>query len=433
MYLNILDIDKFIEKHKILEVKNANYPGVRGYDEQSLWSEIIFGRQNSSDRLKRFGYIDLHTNIINPLLYKLIQTTSQIARNIILSKESYTLQQDGKFIKNDETDENDKSKTGVMFLLNNLDNFKFSDICKPDKEKEGKYLDSVKKSISNDKMLIIPAGVRDIFPGAKKVYTTEINDYYSYLIFLTNQISLQSDETTLGILTENIQKVTLQIFDWIKMQLKGKGGIYRATVLKKVIDYSARFIATGSPKMPLGKIGIPWHSVLILFEPFFFNYVFQKDPILKEQIALYLNKEPDELRINQVKQFILSFVKSTKNVPLQLKKLLIKAAEDISDGKQVLCKRDPVVSRTSYYSGEVQVLPSGKNAVLSTLSCKQQNLDFDGDQVAIIPIFTNEANDQAKKMNPTISKSAWISPINYDSNNYTLTLDAMATVYSATQ
>ena len=66
-------------------------------------------------------------------------------------------------------------------------------------------------------------------------------------------------------------------------------------------------------------------------------------------------------------------------------------------------------------------------------SCTQQNLDFDGDQVAIIPIFTTEANEQAKKMNPTISKSAWINPISFDSNNYVLTLDAIATVYSATQ
>ena len=426
MYLNLLDIDKFIEKHKILEVKNATYPGNKGYDEQSLWSETIFGRQNSGDRLKRFGYAKLHTEVINPLLYKLIQTTSPITRNLILSKESYILRK-GEFIKSD------KGKTGIPFLLKNLDNFKFTDICKPDKDKEAKYLDSVKKSIPNDKILIVPAGVRDIFPGSKKIYTTEINDYYSYLMFLTNQLILQTDDLSMASIVENVQKVVLQIHSWVEMQLKGKGGIYRGTVLKKVIDYSARFVATGSPKMPLGKIGIPWHSVLILFEPFFFNYVFQKDPILKEQIALYLNKEPDELRVNQVKRFILSFVKSTKDVPSELKELLIKAAQDISDGKQVLCKRDPVVVRTSYYAAEIQVLPSGKNAVLSTLSCEQQNLDFDGDQVAIIPVFTNEANEQAKKMNPTISKSAWINPVNYDSNNYTLTLDAMATVYSATQ
>ena len=70
MYLKILNINKFIEKHKVLEVKNANYPGAKGYDEQSLWSETIFGRQNSNDRFKKFGYVDLHTNIINPLLYK---------------------------------------------------------------------------------------------------------------------------------------------------------------------------------------------------------------------------------------------------------------------------------------------------------------------------------------------------------------------------
>jgi DNA-directed RNA polymerase beta' subunit len=427
MYLNLLDINRFIKDNNILEVTNANYPSNKGYDENSLWSETIFGRQNSNERLKRFGYINLHTKIINPILYKLLQVVSPFTRNLILSKQNYRIEK-GKFIEDNET-----GLTGIPFLLNNLNNFKFENVCKPDKQKEALYLDSIKQFIGIDKFLILPAGMRDIFPGSKKIYSTEINDYYSHIIFLSNQMKIQLDEIAAAALVENLQKVALQIHYWIQIQLKGKSGIYRSTILKKVIDYSARFVATGSPKIPLGKIGLPWHSVLILFEPFFFNYVFHKDPILKEQISLYLNVEPGDLKINTLKQFILSFVKATIDIPDGLKQLLIGAAKQISEGKQVLCKRDPVVSRTSYYSGEILVLESGKNAVLSTLSCKQQNLDFDGDQVAIIPIFTTEATEQAKKLNPTISKSAWINPVNYDSNNYYLTLDAMATVYSATK
>lgn len=426
MYLKLLDLDKFIEKHKIIEVKNANYPTSKGYDAQSLWSEVIFGGQNSNNRLRKFGFINLHTQVINPILYNIIRTSSPIVRNILFGKDKYVFK-DEKFKQSDD------GETELSFLIKNIGQFKFSDICKPEKKEEAAYLDSLPvNQIVIDKILVIPAGLRDISPTAKRMFTTEINEHYSYLLFLTNQLILELESTNKAVFTENIQKTIIKIQTWIENQMKGKRGIFRSTILKKVVDNSARLVAIGSSKMPLGKIGIPWHSLLILYEPFFLNAVFYKDPILQERIAVYLNKEINELELNDVKKLILSFVKTSKTIPEDLKDLLIQTAKDITKDKQILCKRDPVVSRTSYYAAEIEVLSEGKSAVVSTMSCEQQGLDFDGDQVALLPMFTKEANEQAKKLNPVKSKTAWARPITYNSNNYQLTLDAVATIFNTT-
>lgn len=426
MYLKLLDTNKFIEKHKVLEVTNANFPTPKGYDEASLWSEIIFGGQNSNNRLRQFGFIDLHSKIINPIIYSIVRTISPIIRNIMYSKEKYQLK-DGEFIQSDD------GETGLLFLVNSIGKFKFIDVCKKEKTENANYLDSLKDKILINKMLVLPAGLRDISLLVKRAFTTEVNEHYSYLLFLTNQITLDADSKNQSVFVENIQKTSIQIQTWIEKQMKGKGGIFRGSVLKKTIDNSARLVATGSSKMPLGKIGIPWHSILVLYEPFFLNYVFYKDLILKEQIASHLNKEVDDLEMDDVKKLILSLVKTSKMLSKELTDLLIQAAKDITKDKQILCKRDPVVSRTCYYAAEIEVLSEGKNVVVSTMSCEQQGLDFDGDCVALFPMFTKEANEQAEKLNPTKNKIAWAQPKTYKDNNYHLTLDAIATIYNTTK
>lgn len=57
-----------------------------------------------------------------------------------------------------------------------------------------------------------------------------------------------------------------------------------------------------------------------------------------------------------------------------------------------------------------------------------------GDTLAVFPIFTKAANEEAiKKMNPRITKSMWISPSNANDISYALSLDGSATIYTATK
>ncbi len=61
-----MDIPRFIEQRKILQVKSARIEGRGGkLDSEGLFSEEIFGRVGSPNRKTTFGYIDLNVKIIH--------------------------------------------------------------------------------------------------------------------------------------------------------------------------------------------------------------------------------------------------------------------------------------------------------------------------------------------------------------------------------
>jgi hypothetical protein len=57
----------------------------------------------------------------------------------------------------------------------------------------------------------------------------------------------------------------------------------------------------------------------------------------------------------------------------------------------------------------------------------------DGDTVAILPVFTNEAKEEAKtKMNPAVNKSKWKDLSSYNGTMYMPSLDSISAIYTAT-
>jgi hypothetical protein len=61
------------------------------------------------------------------------------------------------------------------------------------------------------------------------------------------------------------------------------------------------------------------------------------------------------------------------------------------------------------------------------------DLDHDGDAMAIYPLFTKEATEEAKiKMHPRHSKSNWQESRVFSGVGYSITLDAATAIYNAT-
>lgn len=59
---------------------------------------------------------------------------------------------------------------------------------------------------------------------------------------------------------------------------------------------------------------------------------------------------------------------------------------------------------------------------------------FDGDTVEILPLFSKEAQNEAKeKMHPLYSKSKWQDTLNNNTIIYGFIHDALATIYRATK
>ena len=432
--LKLLNIEQYIKDNKLLEVKNSNIFGLgkKTFDEEGLWSEIIFGRIGSKERRIKFGYINLGATFITPVVYKMLATYSEEIRDVLSEKRTFSISPDND-LKEDPIGE-----TGILFLTQNYKNIKFNSLSKKDKVDIGEFIEKNKELIFINKYLILPAGgLRDMSTTKKqtKQFTSEINDLYERLISLNSQLMTHNeDEMMKAIFGKEIQKVLNQIYTWIQNRLEGKQGLLRGTLLKKTLDYSARIIATSDPNIPLGYIGLPWHTILVLYEPFFFHYVLKLNTKLNSFIKEYLKITAErELSYNDLKTFNYSIMKNPEAIAGELKELLIIAAAEITKDKDILIKRDPVVSRTSYYSATPIPLREGRGAVVNVLTCPPLGLDFDGDTLPLMPVFTKEALAQAAKLNPRKSKSVWTNPMSNSNHVYSFALDSVSTIFAATK
>lgn len=423
----LIDPDAFIEKNNLLEVQNTNAfsSGGLSFDDGGLWSETIFGSVGSKERKTKFGYIHLHSPMINPIMYKTLLVSSEAVRNIILEKQSYVLHKDGTLTLSDIGD------TGVLFLLKNHDKINFENISKKDKRETGKFIEENKKLVFINNYLIMPAGIRDFSSQKKdtKQFSSEINTIYERIVTINNQLRDQSDDDLRQVLIVTLQKMMNSAFEWIRDRFSGKQGIMRGSILKRTLDYSARIVAVSDCDIPLGCIGVPWHDVVTLYEPFFIHHLFKDDELVSMIEKCMGGKKLDS---HVFHSFTLLCSKNPDNIDPQLRDRLIALGEKIVEGRQVLVKRDPVVSRNSYYAAEIVIMPKGRGAVTNTLTCGQQGLDYDGDCIALMPIFTEEGNEQAKKLNPKYSKGAWINTM-INKVHYNLSLDATSTIYAATR
>ena len=278
MKLNLVNVDQFIEKNKLKEVSSTNItmPNNPGrFDPNGLWSEEIFGIQNSKQRKSTFAYIDLKTKVFHPEIYLIMIGTNALLKKVALNSAFAVI--DPKSKKIIESDEKN-GETGIAFLVKNIENYDFVLNSKENKLEDAEYLEKNKDNLLISKWLVIPPGnIRDININRisnRKLIMSEINELY---IDLLNTVSMLQTTMIGGeVLDTAISKIQAQIHRidlWLKARMRGKPGMIRSSLLKKSVDYCARSVIGGDPSIPLGYIGLPWHLVLVTYEPFFIHYL----------------------------------------------------------------------------------------------------------------------------------------------------------------
>jgi len=359
MILQLLNIERYINENKLLEVKSYKIP-FKSYDENGLWSEQIFGPLGSKTRSERFGYIDLKGSFIHPIVFNMLETVSDETSRIIKEKSKFIVR-DYKYI------EDINGETGISFLIRTLPEVKLSSFCHSHKLENAKYIDSHLNFILIDKFLVTPASNRDIDIHSKinKIEMEEINNLYIKLIVYIQQLIGIPD---LDAITN--KKIQLQLNALVshikKIKLTGKKGLFRGTMLKKSMDYSTRLVLTNDPNIKLGTIGLPWHTLVAIFEPFVMHHLFKKEQNLEIKLNLqsYINSE--NFDYNNFSKFVKDLIVNPDIVPLNIKSGLISVLNQFLPEQIVMCKRDPVVQRKSWFSA-VPVITEGRVAYVNSM------------------------------------------------------------------
>lgn len=432
--LELFDFDKLIETEKLKEVKNANILSLNNknnFDDEGLWSELIFGRVGSKERKTRFGYIRLHIPMIRPVVYRLMKTYSEEIRDIIADKVKFKIEKTGELI------EDESGETGLLFLLKNYQKINFASCAKKDKQDVGKFIENNKyKIFIHNYWILPPGGIRDMSVNQNaKQFTSEINDIYEKIISLNSQLELyEFDEEMQSVICHELHNFLVQAHLWVQTKMTGKGGLLRGTMLKKSVDYSARCIAMPSPEIPFGYIGIPWQVLCVIYEPFLFHYILKTKPEIQNLIKANFGIQHDKALNNSELKKITSTIQGNLGaIKDELKEALIDAITECVKDKEIIIKRDPVVSRGNYFSANIVVLDHGQGVRVNPLYCPPLTLDFDGDCVALFPVFTKQALKEAKNLNPAKSKAFTYNLQKTGEQNYNFQLDCISTIYAATK
>lgn len=420
-----------------------------------LFSKEIFGDFLSSERSKQFAKIEFGTKVLHPYVYDTLKNLYRSIDSILAGHVPYVIK-NGKveLAKPEDT----KLISGYNLVMNNFT--KFLEYVRKDKgeeitqgaDKNITTLESIPLSATNTSIFpVIPANFRDInilnFERNGVVRYEPINDFYIELIQLSNA-SDDSDSSRLL-----IQQSLAKLHDFImKEQLSGKGGKIKKNLGKKPVAYAARGVISARPvgegntwndptklDVPMGYVGLPVANLVSMFFPFF-QYELKKFLSENKDIGDEISKLASKLTGTNVgnndglakiildavsKDYKFGFNKAfslKSGTIITIMDLLKKISYIVCGEKGKEPRRFAIGTRypiTNAFSDQflaivpivckkfviedgweigVDIEANYSNSILlNDASHNGYGSDFDGDQLAFIGIFNNDANAKILK------------------------------------
>lgn len=242
MKLSLIDVDEFVELNRLQEVtspvlfQRGNVPHPEG-----LVSNEIFGI-TTKDRKETFAYIDLHGHFLTPHAYKVVKSLFMGLDSIINGSETYSII-DGKLKKNPN------GETGIDFLYNNWNKLKWEDNDNKlgIRSERVELLNKTKKDVLfMTKQIVIPAFYRDIMSSSGGGgETSELNNLYARIIRHASVIKDRGMfDFSFHASNAAIQNNINEIYEYFKVKLEKKNGLFRKYLMGKNVDNAARSVIT---------------------------------------------------------------------------------------------------------------------------------------------------------------------------------------------
>lgn len=307
MKINLIDVNEFIKENNCLEVTNPVYFSGNKPTEDGLFSTRIFGDIGTSDRKTKFGYINLNSKFLQPIIYKILISLDKRIDNIIRGSNYYSINSKGELVEDEQSGD-----TGLDFLYKNIKNIKFKESSSDQRRKKIDIINKLSPDqLFTDKFLVIPAFLRDYNPGSSDsiMEVDECNDVYSKIIRISSNLS----SSTFGFIANNskyqVQNLLLDLYTQFTEGLAHKKGIIRRSLMGKSVDYATRSVIT-APKInsktydkieiKFGYTGIPLSQLVTLFYPFFVKYIEDFIKTHEEELTRLKDKNGEDIYIDNI-------------------------------------------------------------------------------------------------------------------------------------
>lgn len=198
-------------------------PSSHNFHPEGLFSTEIFGRTGDDQRNYTFGYIDLNTEIIHPLLYETIDSLKGLYTEIMASK-TYAIwdKSEKDFVKSTPT----QGETGYAFFLQHVKEIAFKQTGSDKRDYYIRLVEKYREKLFLSKLLVMPAGIRDFeFDANDKPSEDEINTIYRRILSLSNLLSTTKNKNNNKLFDStraSLQTSVYELYLYIINLLEGK-------------------------------------------------------------------------------------------------------------------------------------------------------------------------------------------------------------------
>jgi len=185
----------------------------------------------------------------------------------------------------------------------------------------------------------------------------------------------------------------------LAQRLKGKEGRFRSNLSGKRVNFSARTVISPDPMLSINEVGIPMEAARELTVPVHVNEhnietlreIVKRGPVQPEGQA-YLPGANYVIRADgrriRVTDRNAADVAETVDIDYTVERQLV-------DGDVVLFNRQPSLHRMSMMAHRVRIMP-GRTFRFSLCVCPPYNADFDGDEMNVHVLQSDEARAEAR-------------------------------------
>ena len=247
--LTIIDPDEYITRKSCLPVSSyiMYESSTERFHPEGLFSEVIFGQLGSSSRLYKRGYMDLKTKVITPHLFKQILSLKKVLFTGILTSTTYAYFDNESKMLIKTTPDDPKGNTGYAFFLSVLPKLMFVDTGSVTTRNKIALVEKYKDRLFMDKMIIIPAGVRDIKIKNGRPSSEAINKLYLALLSLANSMpEFETEDPIYDTIRYQIQMKVVEIYDYLRNMMDGKHGFGQGKYASRDVVYSNRNVITAA-------------------------------------------------------------------------------------------------------------------------------------------------------------------------------------------
>lgn len=348
--ISIIDPNEYILRRNCLPVTTHAIfeASTSRFHPDGFFSEVIFGEVGTNERLIKRGYIDLHTQVISPHLWKQLVSLKGYYQDIcagktyaVYDKESKDLIRVNKNVPEGET--------GYSFFLRMLPKLHFMETDSLKRHEKISLLEYYKDRLLMDKLIVLPAGVRDVKMVDNRASPEKINNFYFSILSLSQALPKEiSDNPLYDAIRYQMQMKIMGVYAYIVDLLDGKGGFAQAKYATRAIVYANRNVITSAPitkasspvaenMMRADEIMVPLYQAMKAAEPLiinklktiFFDTVFGNQAtkiavIDPEKFSLqYVDVAISELKKYTTSDGIKTFIEDMRNKDLHFKPVCI--------------------------------------------------------------------------------------------------------------